>query len=53
MRNIDEYHSRQYENLYRSTIHFVDWLEKAGYLKNDKAQVICDMACGGVQTSLT
>lgn len=43
----NNYHRKQYENVYRSTEKFVDWLENLGYLNTEVTQNICDMACGG------
>lgn len=46
MRDI-AYHNRQYQQIYRSTEKFVEWLENKGILTKDMPQNICDMACGG------
>lgn len=43
----NDYHRKQYENVYRSTEKFVEWLENLGYLDTEVKQNICDMACGG------
>lgn len=40
-----DYHARQLANVYRSTIHFCDWLENIGYV-TDKRITIMDLACG-------
>jgi SAM-dependent methyltransferase len=41
-----DYHERQLNEVYRSTVHFFDWLEKIGYIKPDSRMMILDLACG-------
>jgi SAM-dependent methyltransferase len=40
------YHERQFASPYRSTIHFVNWLEELGYLNNYDQLRILDLGCG-------
>jgi SAM-dependent methyltransferase len=44
---IDEYHVRQYEEPYRSTVAFAEWLEGLGVLAADRARRVIDLGCGG------
>ena len=46
MADIEKYHKKQFENIFRSTIKFVDWLEQLGHLSHDKEQCVCDIGCG-------
>jgi trans-aconitate methyltransferase len=39
------YHEKQFKTTYRSTIKFCDWLNKLGYLKNNKENIL-DVGCG-------
>ncbi len=41
-----DYHERQLENVYRSTVHFFDWLESLGHIHAESRQVIMDLGCG-------
>jgi SAM-dependent methyltransferase len=41
-----DYHARQLDSVYRSTIHFCDWLEKMGYIHPDSRLTILDLGCG-------
>ena len=41
-----QYHERQFERPYRSTILFCDWLEHIGYIRKDSCLRILDLASG-------
>jgi SAM-dependent methyltransferase len=40
------YHERQFQQPYRSTVAFCDWLEYIGYISQDKQLTILDLCCG-------
>jgi SAM-dependent methyltransferase len=41
-----DYHARQLAGVYRSTVHFCDWIEKMGYIHPSSRQTILDLGCG-------
>lgn len=41
-----DYHKRQADEIYRSTIYFFEWLEDIGYLNAESELAILDLACG-------
>ena len=41
-----EYHERQFERVYRSTVHFCDWAERLGFLGGQAERRILDVGAG-------
>lgn len=41
-----QYHERQFQEPYRSTIIFCNWLEEIGYINPDSQLTLLDLACG-------